>query len=336
MRNYRQNIGRKGPKFRNVVALAALLAPVQASAASVTLFSEHHVSEFSEPTGVVAQNEFIGPTETDTFVQDLSYTSIKPCCVTGSVSGYFATVGASGATHPTDQFGSKARIRTVDVRSDVRTISAGGQLVYPAKFRGDLADNFRISNTKLKVRAASTARLKFVIAAHEIVDQSKSEYPVNEVLMGPTLKLAQYSAELFGGDYRGEGASLTISQSGFDVSLPEPDFYLNRSTGYYEWDFGSFAGNFDLSSFGYTAGTTIGMSYTWGVEVEGNFEAFASFYDPLSGDGGISFDRVDKEILPTTNGVSAPAPVPLPAGGLLLLSGLISFWLRTRRIDSRS
>ena len=237
-----------------------------------------------------------------------------------------------------DQFGSDVELEVGDAREELRSIAAGGQII--KAYRGFDHLDYRISRTQLDAINGSSAELYFSIFVHEVADiDSVVDY--DELLFGPTLIGAQYSAVLSGGDRADPTPSLTISQSGFDSLLPEPDFTTGLGSAV-SWTPGIIEGSLDLRSFGLGVDEFFAVSYNWGVKVENEYGGFsgpvsASFFDPLSGDGSFSFDANGTEIF-LTGAADDPTvtPVPLPAGGTLMLTALAALGWRARRRKSEN
>lgn len=312
-----------------LLSAAWAITPTQVDAASLSLFYEHDVAEFNDPTGR------IGKTVTDrrpidrTMRHDIEFDSQLPCCATGAASN----VIRSFSNGDKEQFGRTVNIRTGDVGAETRTFTAGGQVGLGVEMLWAPGLSFRISKTSLKAAQGTTARLSFGIFAHELIDPSRNTYDsIDEILAGPVVTMGQYEAILFGGDRNKPTPTLTIMQSGFDTLLPEPAVFeagpLNTG-----WDFGVFEGDLNLAPQGFETGDRFGLSYNWEVSVTSEYggspgTAFASFFDPISSEGGLSFDRTDLREIPI-----GPVPaVPLPAGLWFLFTGMLSLVLGGSRI----
>ncbi|WP_159974293.1 VPLPA-CTERM sorting domain-containing protein [Roseobacter cerasinus] len=317
-------------------AILAMSNP--AGASQISLFYDHRVSEFSEPAGVTSITEKNYSYDAEFARHDQEFTSRSPCCVTGSAKNVLKN---EGGRFRNDEFGSVAEIFVGDAGAEPRSITAGGQLIYAVQPDSpDALDGggFRISGTRLNAIRGSTASLNFSIFLHEVPDfDAIGDY--DDLLLGPTVLEAQYTAVLFGGDIANPTPSLTINQSGFDRPIPEPDFVMGNGSAV-SWDLGIVADTFDLGAAGVDVDDLLGVSFNWTVKVESEFGGFsgpvrASFFDPLSGAGGLQFSSEAEEVLLTAPDTDL-APVPLPAGGILLISALAGLVTRARSRQSHA
>lgn len=309
----------------SAMAAAICLGSLPATASVINIYTQHDVPEFTNTNRV----EATGLVDSDpvTLGRNITYDSTQPCCVSGSARSVFKSEDPSFVAD--DEFGSRVEIRVGDAGAEDRTITAGGQIISHLRLDSQFL-TFRISNTKLIAARGSTAKLNFDMFIHEIDGPGDADH----VVSGPTMFEGQYEASLFGGNRADPDPSLTITQSGFQTDLPEPDFV--EISGNYEWDLGIFEGVVDMFALGLDVGDQFGMSYNWDVEVLSEFgnsrTASASFFDPIGLEGGLALGISDHTIIPIgSTSVVDPSVVPLPAGVWLLGSGLVLLGFGRRR-----
>lgn len=317
------------PRRPALVAAGLVVATSFAAEASVVSLSYGYDVEGVSPQIDFVQTPDVKISRSNPVVrveQDETLPSTQPCCIKGSVRNVFQSKDEIIAN---DEFGSRVDIFVGDASPKTRTVRGDGQIFSLLEFNTVAASAFRISNTKMRAANNTIASVDFDVTIVEV--PKTGTVSVDDIQFGNVLKALSYEAVLSAGPFSNPSPQLSITQSGFDFPLPEPGF-VQVGNGY-EWDFGVAEGLLDISSLGFSAGDRYGMMYSWSAEVETNgsgfAESYASFFDPLTGEGGFSLDTSDLTFL-ELGGDTAPAPVPLPAGFLLLMTGLASILMGKR------